>query len=64
MPPRVAGEGIAQLLTARDVCALLKIGRTTFYTLEYFKQRAIRIRGVVRYRLSDVLVFEQQRGGQ
>ena len=52
---------IAQLLTTRDVCGLLRVSRATFYRLPYFKRRKIRIGRAARYRLTDVIAFERER---
>jgi predicted DNA-binding transcriptional regulator AlpA len=53
--------GVGQLLTAKDVCALLRISRATFYRLPYFKRRAVRVGRAVRYKLTDVIAFEYER---
>jgi predicted DNA-binding transcriptional regulator AlpA len=53
-----------QLYTASEVAKLLGIGRSTFYTLAWFKTKKVRVtRRVVRYAASDIQLFQQlQRG--
>ena len=53
--------GVGQLLTQRDVCALLRISRATFFRLPYFKRRRVKIGRAVRYKLTDVIAFEHER---
>lgn len=50
-----------QLLKPKEVIALLGIGKTTFYTLTFFKRRKVTVtkgRRGIRYRLADVLLFQ------
>lgn len=46
------------LLRASDIVRMLNIGRTTFYSLPFFRQRAVRVAGAhSRWRRSDVELF-------
>lgn len=51
---------VGQLLSAKEVAALLGVSRATFYRLSYFRTRKVRVASAVRYKLTDVIAFEHE----